>query len=85
MMKTSKLIYESRNIETTDAFIGLGMMGPFFQPKKLEKYLGSILKNIDKNHSFSLELMSHAGCCFIKFLVKIYAFVYRICLKRLGG
>ena len=60
MMKTSKFIYESRNIETTDAFIGLGMMGAFFQPKKLEKYLGSILKNIN-NSSFSLELMSHAG------------------------
>ena len=60
MMKTSKFIYESRNIETTDAFIGLGMMGAFFQPKKLEKYLGSILKNIN-NTSFSLELMSHAG------------------------
>ena len=62
MMKTSKFIYESRNIETTDAFIGLGMMGAFFQPKKLEKYLGSILKNINiNNSSFSLELMSHAG------------------------
>jgi len=59
MIKKSKAIYQSRNIETTDYFLGLGMMGPFFKPKKLENYLNGLkIKNLK---AFSLELMSHAG------------------------
>lgn len=61
MIPHSRNIYFSKNIFSTDYFVGNGMMGCFFSIEKLQEYLTYCNKNKSENQFFSLELMSHAG------------------------
>ncbi len=56
----SRDIYKEKLINSTDFFMGVGMMGKFFSAEKLEKYL-VFAKDQSENKGFSMEIMSHAG------------------------
>lgn len=65
MIPHARNIYFSKNIFSTDYFVGNGMMGRFFSLEKLQEYLTFCNEKKNEKRFFSLELMSHAGFLYV--------------------